>query len=111
MKKYIITIVAAAMLCGLCSCGDKVTSESAGQKPTESVTEAALTTEAATDAEAVSTAEATTEAATTTAVQPASAPEGADLTAFHTDEYGAVVFDKPVEEQSEATLKAAAKTL
>ncbi|MDO4862811.1 MAG: hypothetical protein Q4A05_01470 [Ruminococcus sp.] len=35
----------------------------------------------------------------------------ADLTAFHLDTYGALVFDKPVEEQNEATLKAAAKSL
>ena len=111
MKKYILTVIAAAMLCGLCSCGDKVTSESAGQKPTESVTEAALTTEAATDAVVVSTAEATTEAATTTAVQPASAPEGADLGVFHNNGKGAIVFDAPAGDQSEATLIAAAQAL
>ena len=111
MKKYILTAISAAMLCGLCSCGDKVTSESAGQKPTESSTEAALTTEAATDAEVVSTAEATTEAATTTAVQPASAPEGADMSVFHNNGSGAIVFDAPAGDQSEATLIAAAQAL
>ena len=112
MKKYILTAISAAMLCGLCSCGDKVTSESAGQKPTESATKAALTTEAATDAEAVTTAEATTEAATSaTAVQPASAPEGADLSVFHNNGSGAIVFDAPAGDQSEATLIAAAQAL
>ena len=38
-------------------------------------------------------------------------PEGADLSVFHYNEDGAVVFDKPVEEQSDATLMAAAQAL
>ena len=113
MKKHILTLIAAAMLCGLCSCGDKVTSESAGQLTTAAPTDAAAATEAAPEAE-ITTAEAaaTAPAATTnTAVQPASAPEGADLTVFHNNGSGAVVFDAPAGDQSEATLIAAAQLL
>ena len=102
------------MLCGLCSCGDKATSESSEQPATTT----AATTEAAT-AE-TTTAASTTAAATTAAASSASAapkvelaytPEGADLSVFHYNEDGAVVFDKPVEEQSDATLMAAAQAL
>lgn len=37
--------------------------------------------------------------------------DGIDYNAFHLDEYGALVFDKPVEEQNDATLIAAAQAL
>lgn len=40
-----------------------------------------------------------------------SIPEGADINAFHVDMYGAVTFDKPIYEQSDATLIAAAQTM
>ena len=112
MKKHILTVIAAAMLCGLCSCGDKVTSESAGQATTSAPTEAASTEEEVTEAEAETTAAAVTEApAVSTDVQPASAPEGADLSVFHNNGSGAVVFDAPAGDQSEATLIAAAQLL
>ena len=113
MKKYISTIIAAAMLCGLCSCGDKVTSESAGQKTTQPTTEAAAATEAAPEAEVTTAADEAAAPATTTnaAVQPASAPEEADLTVFHNNGSGAIVFDAPAGDQSEATLIAAAQAL
>ncbi len=113
MKKHILTVIAAAMLCGLASCGDKVTSESAGQKTTQPTTEAAAATEAAPEAEVTTAAEEATAPATTTnaAVQPASAPEGADLSVFHNNGSGAVVFDAPAGDQSEATLIAAAQLL
>lgn len=112
MKKYILTVIAAAMLCGLASCGDKVTSESAGQATTSASTETASTEEAVTEAEAETTAAAVTETpAVSTDVQPASAPEGADLSVFHNNGSGAVVFDAPAGDQSEATLIAAAQLL
>ncbi|MDO4864796.1 MAG: hypothetical protein Q4A05_11570 [Ruminococcus sp.] len=112
MKKYILTVIAAAMLCGLCSCGDKVTTESAGEKTTEASTEAAITTEAPAETETSADTEAVTSAAAvTTAVQPASAPEGADLGVFHNNGSGAIVFDAPAGDQSEATLIAAAQAL
>ncbi len=115
MKKYIFTVIAAAILCGLCSCGDKASD-------TDSIapTTAASTTSATTIEEATTAAATTAAAATTTATAAASVgapieldytPEGADLSAFHYNEDGAVVFDKPVEEQSDATLMAAAQAL
>lgn len=115
MKKYILTIISAAILCGLCSCGDK-TSDTDSIAPTT----AASTTSATTTEEATTAAATTAAAATTTATAAASVgapieldytPEGADLSAFHYNEDGAVVFDKPVEEQSDATLMAAAQAL
>ena len=113
MKKYILTVIAAAMLCGLCSCGDKVTSESAGQKTTQPTTEAAAATEAAPEAETTTGADIAAAPVSTTneAVQPASAPEDADLTVFHNNGSGAIVFDAPAGDQSEATLIAAAQAL
>ena len=117
MKKYISAVLAAAMLCGLCSCGEKVKSESAGQTPTEASTETSEeTTEAATEASEAAESSASAEAATTapaatTAVSPDSAPEGADLSVFHSNTDGAVVFDAPAGDQSDATLIAAAQLL
>ena len=117
MKKYILTVIAAAMLCGLCSCGDKVESQSAGQTPTEASTEESTeSTETATDASEAAESSASAEAATTaqsatTAVSPDSAPEGANLSVFHSNTDGAVVFDAPAGDQSDATLIAAAQLL
>lgn len=113
MKKYSMTIITAALLCGLCSCGDKTSDTDSIAPTTAASTTSATTTEEATTAAATTAAAATTTAAASVGapIELDYTPEGADLTAFHTDEYGAVVFDKPVEEQSEATLKAAAKTL
>ena len=117
MKKYILTLVSAALLCGLCSCGDK-TSDTDSIAPTT----AASTTSATTTATAATSAATTTTAAaaTTTAAAAASVgepveliytPEGADLSAFHYNADGAVVFDAPIEGQSDATLMAAAQAL
>ena len=46
MKKFILTAVAAAMLCGLCSCGQDAASESTEQTSAATTTEAEVTTEA-----------------------------------------------------------------
>lgn len=115
MKKYILTIISAAILCGLCFCGDK-TSDTDSIAPTT----AASTTSATTTEEATTAAATTAAAATTTATAAASVgapieldytPEGADLSAFHYNADGAVVFDAPIEKQSDATLMAAAQAL
>ncbi|MDO4864797.1 MAG: hypothetical protein Q4A05_11575, partial [Ruminococcus sp.] len=67
------------------------------------------------------TAVSTTETAATTAAASSTSaakrveldytPEGADLSVFHYNEDGAVVFDVPIEGQSDATLMAAAQAL
>lgn len=117
MKKYILTAVAAAMLCGLCSCGDKTSAPESTEPTAEAVTTSAATTTETTSAAATAaaaTTAATAAAASTPAAPPIEldhTPEGADLSAFHYNEDGAVVFDKPVEEQSDATLMAAAQAL
>ena len=110
MKKYTLTAVAAALLCGLCSCGEKTSAPESTAPTTEAATTSASTT-----------AETTSVAATTSAVATAVpevpqveldyTPEGADLSVFHYNEDGAVIFDAPVEEQSDATLMAAAQAL
>ena len=120
MKKYILTVIATAMLCGLCSCGDKTSDSDSTAPTTKAATTSASTTAEVTDAAATTaTAAAATTAATAAAASTPAAPpieldyspEGADLSAFHYNEDGAVVFDKPVEEQSDATLMAAAQAL
>ena len=111
MKKYILTAVAAAMLCGLCSCGNKTSDSESTAPTTEAATTSASTTAEVTNAAATT---ATAAAASTPAAPPIEldySPEGADLSAFHYNEDGTVVFDKPVEEQSDATLMSAAQAL
>ena len=114
MKKYILTIVSAALLCGLCSCGDKTSDTDSIAPTTAASTTSATTTEEATTAAATTAAAATTTAAAASVGAPIEldyTPEGADLSAFHYNADGAVVFDAPIEKQSDATLMAAAQAL
>lgn len=112
MNKYTITIISAALLCGLSACGNKTVTESAGQIPTEATTENEIVLEVITDSETTDEdGSVTTINEVTTAVQPASAPEGADYSVFHNNGSGAIVFDAPAGDQSEATLIAAAQAL
>lgn len=111
MKKHILTAITAVMLCGLCACGNKAP-ETAGEETTETVAEA-VSAEEIIEAGSTEEAEAPTETAAdgSSAAEPIYAPEGADLTVFHNDGNGAVVFDAPAGDQSEATLIAAAQLL
>lgn len=112
MKKYSMTIITAALLCGLCSCGTAVETGSAGQPVTGAVTEAPIVTEAATEPVTEAEEPAVTAAATEpAAVEPVSSPETADFGVFHNNGSGAIVFDAPAGDQSDATLIAAAQEL
>lgn len=110
MKKYISIIISAAMLCGLCACGDKSSDSDSFSAP-EAATEAS--TEAATEENEETETEAPTEEnGPEESEAPVSDDTGeADNDAFHLDSDGAVVFDSPAAQQSDATLIAAAQQL
>ena len=113
MKKYISIIIAAAMLCGLCACGDKESDSGSFSAP-ESATETAA--EAQTEEAEEATAEAVTEpdGADDPVVTEGHVSEDigeADDGAYRLDSDGAVVFDTPAAQQSDATLIAAAQQL
>lgn len=112
MKKYITTILGVALLCGLCACGDKPVTESAGETPTESSVELEIFTETATETETYAETD-VIESVTTEnpAKKPAPAPDEADYSVFHNNGSGAIVFDAPAGDQSDATLIAAAQAL
>lgn len=109
MKKLFFTLITAAMLCGLCSCADNNEPADSTQPTSDVTTATSAKTTAPTSS--ASTAVTTAEPVGTDTDEPDHTPAGADLTAFSYDANRAVVFSAPIEEQSDATLIAAAQAL